>query len=112
MGAASRPSVTIINSAPAMPFGGGYGYGRPGLFGFGGGYGFGLTPGQFLGLSAIELAESIARENRRRAYLEQQMKVQQQLGKDQADIDALKKQLDETNAKMNAMQAAQQQQQK
>jgi hypothetical protein len=61
----------------------------------GGGYGFGLTPGQFLGLSAIELAESIARENRRRAYLEQQMKVQQQLGKDQADIDALKKQLDE-----------------
>merc|ERR1712216_303385 len=84
--AASRPSVTIINSAPAMPFGGGYG--------------FGLTPGQFLGLSAIELAESIARENRRRAYLEQQMQIQRELGKDQAEIDALQKQLAETNAKM------------
>ena len=61
----------------------------------GGGYGFGLTPGQFIGLSAIELAESIARENRRRAYLEQQMKVQRELGKDQAEIDALQKQLAE-----------------
>merc|ERR1719331_1009810 len=109
--AASRPSVTIINSAPAMPFGGGYGYGRPGLFGFGGGYGFGLTPGQFLGLSAIELAESIARENRRRAYLEQQMQIQRELGKDQAEIDALQKQLAETNAKMAAMEDAQKQQQ-
>merc|ERR1719478_1185028 len=107
--AASRPSVTIINSAPAMPFGGGYGYGRPGLFGFGGG--FGLTPGQFLGLSAIELAESIARENRRRAYLEQQMQIQRELGKDQAEIDALQKQLAETNAKMAAMEDAQKQQQ-
>jgi hypothetical protein len=61
----------------------------------GGGYGFGLTPGQFIGLSAIELAESIARENRRRAYLEQQMQIQRELGKDQAEIDALQKQLAE-----------------
>ena len=37
----SRPSVTVIQSAPSMPFG--YGYGG-GMFG-GGGYGFGLTPG-------------------------------------------------------------------
>jgi hypothetical protein len=41
----------------------------------GGGYGFGLSPGQFLGLSAIELAESIARENRRQAAIKQQVKV-------------------------------------
>ena len=61
----------------------------------GGGYGFGLTPGQFLGLSAIELAQPIERENRRRAYLEQQMQIQRQLGKDQAEIDALQKQLAE-----------------
>ncbi len=61
----------------------------------GGGYGFGLTPGQFIGLSAIELAESIARENRRQAYLKQQLEVQQQLGKDQAQIDALQRQLAE-----------------
>lgn len=39
----------------------------------GGGYGFGLSPGQFLGLSAIELAESIARENRRQAQIKQQV---------------------------------------
>ena len=90
----SRPSVTVIQSAPSMP----YGYGG-GMFGggFGGGYGFGLTPGQFLGLSAIELAESIARENRRQAYLKQQLEVQQQLGKDQAQIDALSKQLAEVS---------------
>jgi Tfp pilus assembly protein PilN len=61
----------------------------------GGGYGFGLSPGQFLGLSALELAESIQRENRRQAYLKQQLEVQQQLGKDQAQIDALSKQLAE-----------------
>jgi len=63
----------------------------------GGGYGFGLTPGQFIGLSAIELAESIARENRRQAYLKQQLEVQQQLGKDQAQIDALQRQLAEVS---------------
>jgi len=104
----NRPSVTVIQSAPSMPFGGYGGYGG-GMFG--GGYGFGLTPGQFIGLSAIELAESIARENRRRAYLEQQMKVQRELGKDQAEIDALQKQLAETNAKVAAMADAQKQQQ-
>eukprot|EP00961_Rhodomonas_salina_P046272 620818-Rhodomonas_salina.2 len=78
----------------------------------GGGYGFGLSPGQFLGLSAIELAESIARENRRRAQLEEQFKIQQQLGKDQAQIDMLQKQLAETNAKVAAMSDAQKQQTK
>lgn len=57
------------------------------------------------------LAESIARENRRRAYLEQQMQIQRELGKDQAEIDALQKQLAETNAKMAAMGDAQKQQQ-
>jgi len=125
----TRPSVTVIQSAPAMPFGYGYGGGMfgtcplmpfsamryslrcmPGVFAPagiwrlrpfgmlrapGGGYGFGLTPGQFIGLSAIELAESIARENRRQAYLRQQLEVQQQLGKDQAQIDALQRQLAE-----------------
>lgn len=122
----NRPSVTVIQSAPSMPFGyGGYGGGMFGKIAnfqrsvdhsrirallavchlkgdwngcvTGGGYGFGLTPGQFLGLSAIELAESIARENRRRAYLEQQMKIQRELGKDQAEIDALQKQLAEVS---------------
>jgi hypothetical protein len=54
-----------------------------------------LSPAQFIGLSAIELAESIARENRRQAQIKQQLEVQMQLGKDQAQIDALQKQLAE-----------------
>jgi len=103
----NRPSVTVIQSAPSMPFGGyGGGYGRGmfggGMFG-GGGYGYGISTSQFIGLSALELASSIQRENRRQAYLQQQLQVQQQLGKDQAQIDMLSKQLAETNAKMSAM---------
>ena len=39
------------------------------------------------------------------------MQIQRELGKDQAEIDALQKQLAETNAKMAAMEDAQRQQQ-
>ena len=39
------------------------------------------------------------------------MQIQRELGKDQAEIDTLQKQLAETNAKMAAMEDAQKQQQ-
>ena len=39
------------------------------------------------------------------------MQIQRELGKDQAEIDALQKQFAETNAKMAAMEDAQKQQQ-
>jgi len=95
-----RPSVTVIQSAPTMPFGGGFGGG----YGYGGG--FGLSTGQLIGLSAIELADAFGREQRRQAFLKQQLETQQKLGKDEAQIAELQKQLAETNAKMAEIQKA------
>lgn len=93
----ARPSVTVIQTAPSMPFG--YGYG--GGFGYGFGErlpavshahldagGFGMSPGTALGLTAIEIAESLVREQRRQAFLQEQLRIQQQLGKDQGQVDA------------------------
>mmetsp|Transcript_18115 Transcript_18115/g.38254 ORF Transcript_18115/g.38254 Transcript_18115/m.38254 type:complete len:229 (-) Transcript_18115:108-794(-) len=102
---AASPSVTVIQSPPTtiiqtVPS---YGYG-----GFGGGYSYapsyGLSTGAWLGLTALELAEAVAREQRRAAFLNQQLETQRQLGKDQAEIEALQRQIKEQNDKLNAMQ--------
>jgi hypothetical protein len=58
-----------------------------------------------LGLTAIELADSIAREQRRTALLNQQLETQRQLGKDQAEIEALQRQIKEQNDKLSVMQS-------
>ena len=65
----------------------------------------GLSSGAWLGLTALELAEAVAREQRRAALLNQQLETQRQLGKDQAEIEALQRQIKEQNDKLNAMQS-------
>jgi hypothetical protein len=64
----------------------------------------GISSGAWLGLTALELAEAVAREQRRAALLNQQLETQRQLGKDQAEIEALQRQIKEQNDKLNAMQ--------
>ena len=83
-------------------YGGGYGGGRTnvyvspgigmGMSPFGYGYGYGISPGAYLGLT---LAETLLREQQRQAYLEQQLRTQQQLGQDQAMIQQLQTALGE-----------------
>ena len=95
-------------------YGGGYGGGRtnviisPGIgmgmspFGYGYGYGYGISPGAYLGLT---LAETLLREQQRQAYLEQQLRTQQQLGQDQAMIQQLQTALAEQSAKVEGLRA-------
>ncbi len=64
----------------------------------------GLSSGAWLGLTALELADAVSREQRRAALLNQQLETQRQLGKDQAEIEALQRQIKEQNDKLNAMQ--------
>jgi hypothetical protein len=80
-------------------FGGGYGYG-----GYGYGGGFGMSPGTYLGLS---LVDTLISEQRRQAYLQQQLRTQQELGKDQAMIQQLQRQVAEQDAKVDALKAKQ-----
>jgi len=79
---------------------GGYGYGGYGYggYGYGGGNGLGL----YLGLS---LAETFVREQQRQAFLQQQLRTQQELGRDQQAIADLQRQLAEQNAKVDALRA-------
>jgi len=81
---------------PVAPFGG-YGYG-----GYGYGGGFGISPGAYLGLS---LLDAIVDEQRRAAYLRQQLETQQQLGKDAGQIESLKAQLDAQDKRIAELQA-------
>ena len=86
----------------AVPMGGmGYGYGGMGYGGMGMGYG-GISPGAVLGLSLID---SIAQEQRRSAYMRQQIETQRELGRDSADIDALTKMLAAQDARIAELQA-------
>merc|ERR1719379_3197168 len=80
--AAMAPRTTNVYVAPS-PMGMGMGYGG---YGMGGGSGVGL----YLGLS---VAEAFLREQQRQAYLQQQLKTQQQLGADQAAIQQLQQEL-------------------
>jgi hypothetical protein len=82
--------------------GGGYGYGG-GYGGYGyGGFGGGPGLGTYLGLS---FAESLLRENQRRSMLEQQLRTQQELGRDQGQIQALQQQLAAQDANIAALKA-------
>jgi len=76
---------------------------QPMGYGYGGGYGMGGGGmGMYMGLS---IAEAFLREQQRQAYLQQQLKVQQQLGADQAKIAELQAQLTAQNEKVNALAA-------
>jgi uncharacterized membrane protein len=78
---------------PVSPFGMGYGYG---------GYGYGgPNVGAIVGLSIID---SIAQEQRRSAYIRQQLETQRELGRDQADIDQLTKMLAAQDARIAELQ--------
>merc|ERR1719248_173998 len=82
-----------------MGYGGmGYGMGYGG-YGMGGG---GNGVGMYLGLS---LAETFIREQQRQAFLQQQLRTQQELGQDQAAIAALQRELAEQNSKVEALKA-------
>ena len=90
---------TNIYMAPPM---GGYGMmGGYGGYGYGGGNGVGL----YLGLS---LAETFLREQQRQAYLQQQLRTQQELGADQAAIKMLQMELESQNAKVDQLRSQQQ----
>mmetsp|Transcript_5003 Transcript_5003/g.13220 ORF Transcript_5003/g.13220 Transcript_5003/m.13220 type:complete len:220 (-) Transcript_5003:315-974(-) len=91
--------TTNVYVAPAGGMGYGMGYG-----GYGMGGGFGISPGAYLGLS---LAETFIREQQRQAYLQQQLRTQQELGRDQAQIQQLQQALMEQNAKVEGLRAQQ-----
>jgi hypothetical protein len=96
----TAPATTNVYVAPSVSYGGyggGYGYG-----GFGGG--FGVSPGAYLGMS---LVDTLIREQQRQAYLQQQLKTQQELGKDQAMIQQLQAQLKEQDSKVDALKTKQ-----
>jgi len=102
--APARPSVTVIQSPPTtiiqtVPSYPSYGYG----YGYAPSYG--MSSGAWMALTALELAEEVAREQRRAALLRQQLETQRQLGKDQAEIEALQRQVKEQNEKLASMQA-------
>ena len=48
--------------------------------------------------------QAVERERRHAAFLNQQLETQRQLGKNQAEIEALQRQLKEQNEKLGAMQ--------
>lgn len=63
-----------------------------------------LSPGMWLGLSALELGEAYSREQRRAEAMKRQLETERQLGKDSAQIEALQKQLADQNAQLMQMQ--------
>jgi len=101
---APAPQHTNVYIAPAPVYGGGYGYGYGGGGGF---FGGGISTGAYLGLS---LVDTLIREQQRQAYLQQQLRTQQELGKDQAMIAQLQAELAAQNAKVEGLRAQQQQQ--
>jgi hypothetical protein len=87
-------STNVYISPPAVVYGGGYGYG----------YGYGISPGAYLGLS---LVEALIREQERQAYLQQQLRTQLELGRDQAKIAELQRQLADQSAKVEGLRSQQ-----
>ena len=65
----------------------------------------GISTGAWIGLTALELMQAAEREKRRAAELQRQLETQRQLGKNEAEIEALQRQIKEQNDKMNAIQA-------
>merc|ERR1711920_991552 len=72
------------------------------------GYGYGYSPfggistGAYLGLSIVE---TLIREQQRQAYLQQQLRTQQELGRDQAMIQQLQADLAAQNAEVDSLKA-------
>eukprot|EP00427_Karlodinium_veneficum_P017746 CAMPEP_0169140850 /NCGR_PEP_ID=MMETSP1015-20121227/43884_1 /TAXON_ID=342587 /ORGANISM="Karlodinium micrum, Strain CCMP2283" /LENGTH=260 /DNA_ID=CAMNT_0009206973 /DNA_START=52 /DNA_END=834 /DNA_ORIENTATION=- len=95
-----QPSTNIyVSPGPSLFPGGGYGYGY-GYGGYGGFGGGGISTGTYLGLS---LVDTFIREQQRQQYLQQQLRVQQELGKDQAQIAQLQAELAQQRAKVDNM---------
>jgi len=102
----SRPSGggmprggTRMYAAPMvmpMPMGG-MGMGMGGY-----GYGGGISPGAIVGLSILD---SIGDEQRRQAYMRNQLETQRQLGKDQGSIDQLSAMIDAQDKRIAELQA-------
>lgn len=78
----------------------GYGFAPASPFG----YGMGISRGELLALSALELGQAFVREQQRQAFLQQQLEVQRKLGRDEAQIQALQQQLADQEARMRDMQ--------
>jgi len=89
---AAAPQVTNVYMSQPM----GYGYG---------GYGMGMSNSGMGLLVGVELANAFLKEQQRQAYLQQQLKVQQQLGADSAQIAELQRQLAAQNAKVEGLAA-------
>ena len=69
----------------------------------------GISTGAWLGLTALELMQAVEREKRHAAFLKQQLDTQRQLGKNEAEIEALQRQIKEQNDKLSAMQTTMEQ---
>ncbi len=65
----------------------------------------GISTGAWIGLTALELMQAVEREKRHAAFLNQQLETQRQLGKNEAEIEALQRQIREQNEKLSAMQS-------
>merc|ERR1712216_214383 len=105
MGASSRsysaPRTTnnIYIQPSVVPRYGGYGYGG---YGYGGiGYGpFGFSTGS-VGLDVgIGVAELLIREQQRQAFLQNQIQVQRELGRDAATISELQREVEIGNSRL------------
>ncbi len=53
----------------------------------------GISTGAWIGLTALELMQAAEREKRRAAELQRQLETQRQLGKNEAEIEALQRQI-------------------
>jgi hypothetical protein len=101
----SAPRTNINVITPGVGYGGyrggygGYGYGGYGYGGFG--YGpFGLSTGS-VGLDVgIGVTEMLIREQQRQAFLQNQIQVQRELGRDAATIDQLQREVEAGNARL------------
>merc|ERR1712113_233414 len=87
--------TTNIYVAPTPMYGYGYGYSP---------FGGGISTSAYLGLS---LVETLIREQQRQAYLQQQLRTQQELGRDQAMIQQLQADIAAQNAKVDSLKAQQ-----
>ena len=107
--AISQPHTNVYVS-PAPVYGGGmgmgYGGGYGGGFGGGGFGGGGISTGTYLGIS---LVETLIREQQRQTYLQQQLRTQQELGRDQAQIAQLQAELAAQSVKVDGLKVQQQQ---
>mmetsp|Transcript_16833 Transcript_16833/g.53945 ORF Transcript_16833/g.53945 Transcript_16833/m.53945 type:complete len:220 (+) Transcript_16833:36-695(+) len=102
--APASPSRTNVYISPAPVYGGGMGYGYGGYGGYGGFGGGGISTGTYLGIS---LVETLIREQQRQAYLQQQLRTQQELGRDQAAIAQLQAELAAQNSKVEQLKSQQ-----